>query len=102
VGCTVSIGRGKDPTAAQAATGMKAFTKAMACDTAADPLACLRGKSVADLLANAMQPDPESGLISTAAWSFGVVVDGAGGFLPDQARTLYDQGSIAHVPYLHG
>ena len=30
------------------------------------------------------------------------MVDGAGGFLPDQARTLYDNGQIAHVPYILG
>lgn len=101
-GCTVSINGGKDPTAAQAAPSMVAFAKAMGCDTAADPLACLRATSVSDILTNAMQPDPESGLTSTAPWTFGVVVDGPGGFLPDQARTLYDNGQIAHVPYLLG
>jgi para-nitrobenzyl esterase len=101
-GCTVSISGGKDPTSAQAATGLNAFTKALTCDTAADPLACLRGHSVADILATAGQPDPESGLASTAPFTFGVVVDGPGNFLPDQARTLYDQGKIAHVPYILG
>ncbi len=101
-GCTVSLGGGKDPTAAQAATGLSGFTKAMGCDTAPDALACLRGKSVSDILANAQQPDPESGLATSAPWSFVPVVDGAGGFMPDQARTLYDSGQVAHVPYILG
>jgi len=29
-------------------------------------------------------------------------VDGPGGFVPDQARTLFDTGKIAHVPYILG
>ncbi|HTB74019.1 MAG TPA: carboxylesterase/lipase family protein [Polyangiaceae bacterium] len=101
-GCTTSVNGGKDPTAAQAATGIGLFAKAMGCDTATDELACLRGKSVSDILANAMQPDPMSTTVSTAQWSFAPVVDGAGGFLPDQARTLYDNGQIARVPYILG
>jgi|CZKU01.1.fsa_nt_gi para-nitrobenzyl esterase len=102
-GCTAAI-TGKDPTAADAATGMTAFTKAMGCDTAPDVLACLRGKAVTDILANAMQPDDTSGGAQTAVvqWSFAVVVDGPGGFVPDQARTLFDTGKIAHVPYILG
>jgi para-nitrobenzyl esterase len=101
-GCTVSINGGKDPTAAQAATGIGLFAKAMGCDTAADELACLRGKSVSDILANAMQPDPMAATVTTAQWSFAPVVDGAGGFLPDQARTLYDSGKINKVSYILG
>jgi para-nitrobenzyl esterase len=49
-------------------------------------LDCLRGKSVDDLL--------------NAAGSVGPVVDGA--WLPDQARTLYNNGDIAKVPYILG
>ena len=101
-GCTTSLNGGKDQTAAQAATGMAAFAKAMGCDTATDQLACLRGKSASDILANAMQPNPMSVTAPTAQYSFGVVVDGPGGFLPDQARTLYDTGKIAKVPYILG
>ncbi len=101
-GCTVSVNGGKDPTAAQAATGIAAFAKAMACDTATDPLACLRGKSVSDILANAMQPDPMSLTAPAPQWSFAPVVDGAGGFLPDQARTLYDSGQVNKVAYILG
>jgi para-nitrobenzyl esterase len=101
-GCTVSINGGPDPTVAQVAPQMLAFTKALGCDTAADPLACLRGQSAANIVANAMQPDPTSGQVTTATWSFALVVDGAGGFMPEQARTLYDTGKVAHVPYLLG
>jgi para-nitrobenzyl esterase len=38
----------------------------------------------------------------TTAFSFGAVVDGPGGFIPDQPRTLFDTGKILHVPYLLG
>ena len=101
-GCTISIDVGRDPTAAGAAPGMLAFTKALGCDTADDPLACLRGKSVDDIMANAQQPSPTSGDVTPAPWAFGVVVDGEGGFVPDQARKLFDQGAVAKVPYLLG
>ena len=40
-------------------------------------------------------PNPMSVTAPTAQWSFAPVVDGPGGFLPDQARTLYDSGQIA-------
>jgi para-nitrobenzyl esterase len=99
-GCTISIGGGKDLTAAQAGAQLALFTKAEGCDTATDPLACLRGKSVTDILANANQPDPTAGVAATQPWSFGVVVDGT--FLPDQARNLYDSEQIAKVPYILG
>jgi para-nitrobenzyl esterase len=50
------------------------------------PLACLRGKSVADLLGQMGRPGP--------------VVDGA--FLPKQARELFEAGDVAKVPYMLG
>jgi para-nitrobenzyl esterase len=81
---------------------MKAFVKALRCDTAKDALACLRAKSVDEIMANAQQPEPTSGAVVDAPWSFGVVVDGPGGFLPDQARKLFDAGDVAKVPYLMG
>jgi len=101
-GCTISIAGGKDNTAAGNADSMKAFAKAEGCDTAKDVLACLRGKSVDDIMANAQQPDPMSGMVANAPWTFGVVVDGPGGFLPDQARALFDSGDVAKVPYILG
>ncbi|HVW25291.1 MAG TPA: carboxylesterase family protein [Polyangiaceae bacterium] len=101
-GCTISINGGKDSTVAGVAAGMQAFTKAMGCDKASDALACLRGKSVTDIMANAQQPDLTSGTVQNPPWSFNVVVDGPGGFLPDQARALFDSGNIAKVPYILG
>jgi para-nitrobenzyl esterase len=102
-GCSsTTIGGTKQPTAADAATGMAAFTKTMACDTAADQLACLRSKSAADILKNAPQPNLTGGTVTTTSFSFSAVVDGPGGFLPDQPRTLFDSGNIAKVPYLLG
>jgi para-nitrobenzyl esterase len=101
-GCTVSINGGPDPTVAQVAPQMLAFTKAVGCDTAADPLACLRALPASSIMANAMQPDPTSGQSTAASWTFALVVDGPGGFMPDQARTLYDTGKVAHVPYILG
>ena len=65
-GCTISLDGGKDTTAAGAAAGIAAFTSAMGCDAAPDPLACLRGKSAADIIANAMQPDPTTGQTAPA------------------------------------
>jgi para-nitrobenzyl esterase len=101
-GCTTSLNGGKDPTAAQAASGVALFAKAMGCDTATDQLACLRGKSASDILANAMMPNPMTATPMMAQYSFAIVVDGAGGFLPDQARTLFDNGQINKVSYILG
>ena len=99
----MSIDGGKVLTAQDSATGMAAFTKALGCDTAADPLACLRGKSADDIQANAAQPAIVGGADTTPApYSFNVVVDGANGFLPDQPRALFDVGKVAKVPYLLG
>ncbi|HEX4355623.1 MAG TPA: carboxylesterase/lipase family protein, partial [Polyangiales bacterium] len=58
-------------------------------------LDCLRGKSVDELLAQ-----PVSTTSTLGGSGFGPVVDGS--FLPDQARTLYDKGDIAKVPYILG
>ncbi len=59
---------------------------AVGCDGAADQLACLREVPVDELLANSGGFEP--------------IVDGA--FLPDQPRTLYDNGEFARVPYILG
>jgi para-nitrobenzyl esterase len=102
-GCTTGpMGGGGTTSAADAATGMAAFTQAMGCDSAADPLACLRGKSVDEIYANAMQPNPMAAAGARPAWSFSVVVDGVGGFLPDQPQRMFEQGNVAQVPYLLG
>jgi para-nitrobenzyl esterase len=101
-GCSISISGGPEQTAAQAATSLQGFTQTMGCDTAADPLSCLRSKSAADILAAAPTPDPTGSGAFATPYIFGVVVDGPGGFLPDQPRTLLDSGKIVHVPYLLG
>ena len=60
----------------------------LSCEGSADEaLACLRDKSVSDLLAVA---------------STGYSADLDGVFLTDQPRTLFDSGDIAKVPYLAG
>jgi para-nitrobenzyl esterase len=84
-GCTGQLAPGGDMTA-QVTT----FAQQLGCDTAANPLACLRGKAVGDVL-------------NAAAGVFrSPFVDGPGGFLPDRARVLFDAGNIAKVPYLAG
>jgi para-nitrobenzyl esterase len=101
-GCTsTTVGGVKVPTATDVAADLGAFAKALGCDTAADPLACLRSQSVSSLLAASPQLSEGSSSLAPS-FTFGVVVDGPGGFLPDQPRTLYDNGQIAHVPYLLG
>jgi para-nitrobenzyl esterase len=102
-GCSsTTIGGTKQPTSAEAAPGMAMFTQQMGCDTASDPLLCLRGKSVADILAKVPMPNLTGGTMLKTSFAFDAVVDGPGGFLPDQPRTLFDSGQIVHVPYILG
>jgi para-nitrobenzyl esterase len=56
------------------------------CGDAPDSLACLRDLPVSTLL--------------ESAGGFGPIVDG--GFIPDQPRTLFDNGDFAKVPYILG
>jgi para-nitrobenzyl esterase len=105
-GCTTSIatrslGAKPDPTVADLAPLYESVDKALGCDSAPDRLACLRAKPVADVLAAAGRQDPMNPE-ATASFFFGVAVDGPGGFLPEQARTLFERGQIAKVPYLMG
>jgi len=93
---------------AEANTGVAPFVEAMGCTHAADPLACLRDKPVADLIVAPPidgAPDPQLpggaqyvGL--PARWRFGPVVDGE--VLPDQPRALFADGNVADVPYILG
>jgi para-nitrobenzyl esterase len=101
-GCSTSLGGTKELTASDAAPGIMSFTQTLGCDTAPDQLACLRGKSAADILAKAPAPDLTGGTMIRTAFKFGVVVDGPGGFIPDQPRTLLDNGQIVKVPYILG
>jgi para-nitrobenzyl esterase len=59
---------------------------------AADELACLRSKPVAELL------DAAIATVATLPW--GPIVDGD--FVPEQPRALFDRGEIARVPYMLG
>jgi para-nitrobenzyl esterase len=102
-GCaSTTIGGTKQQTSAEAAMGIAMFTQKMGCEAAGDQLACLRSKSVDDILANVTQPNPTGGTMLNTPFTFNVVVDGPGGFLPDQPRTLFDSGQIVHVPYILG
>jgi len=56
----------------------------------ADPLACLRQKSIVELVDSA----------SAFSGSFNVIVDGS--FMPEQPRALFDRGEVAKVPYMLG
>jgi para-nitrobenzyl esterase len=87
-GCTTL-----QPTKAQAEVEAVQFAVDAGCTTgeALASLACLRGKSAADVMA---LPDVAKGV------GFGPNVDGW--FMPDQPRAIYDAGNMNHVPYLLG
>jgi para-nitrobenzyl esterase len=72
------------------------LAKALGCDRAADPLAALRAKTPAELLAAAQ---PQVGLFG-AGTHFGPVVDGW--VLPDNAVRLFQQGRQHDVPLMVG
>jgi para-nitrobenzyl esterase len=88
---------------------MRAFATAVGCDDSAEDDAsgdvptCLRGLPTEQIMRHAEQPEPSQGeLIGGGDWSFGAVVDGDDGFIPDQPRRRFDRGEIAEVPYLLG
>ena len=80
-GCTT-----RQPTVADGEQRTASLIDAVGCGGAADVLDCLRALPVSTLLANSS--------------GFPPIVDG--GFLPDQPRTLFDNGDIAPVPYILG
>ena len=102
-GCTTRM-----PTTIDVEDGVSAFVLAMDCQGAADALACLRAKPVADLLTappidgGPMEVLPGGPAYQGGAprWSFGPVVDGT--IVPDQPRTLFDQHMAADVSYILG
>ena len=74
------------------------FGAAMGCTDPAQVLACMRSKTVAQVLlafANGQQEFAE-----TARVPWGPVVDGLD--IPDQPRTLYENGDFNHVPTIIG
>jgi para-nitrobenzyl esterase len=97
-GCTGSP-LGSEASAAQALVPIQAFAKALGCATG--QLACLRQQPIADVMQNAMQPDPTKDS-NGGTIAFSVVVDGAGGFLPKPARAIFDAGEMNHVAYILG
>jgi para-nitrobenzyl esterase len=101
-GCTSGpMGAPRAPTRQEAAAGLVAFGKALGCE-GPEALACLRGKSIDEILAITRQPTPSSAKSAPPAWTFNVVVDGEGGFVPDSPRALFELGEVAKVPYLLG
>jgi para-nitrobenzyl esterase len=65
-------------------------------------LDCLRGKPASELV-NQMPIERTMGLdMLRRSLSFGAVVDGKDGFLPEPAIELFKQGKVAKVPYLLG
>jgi para-nitrobenzyl esterase len=83
-GCTTS-----QPTAADVADATSKYIEKLGCG-GDDPLPCLRGKSVSELL-NA---------VPTSDSPFVPVVDGS--FLAEQPRASFNASDVADVPYLLG
>lgn len=102
-GCTIGV-TGHDQEASNVGSQMVDYGKALGCEEGESQLDCMRHVSVEDLLANSNQPSPGDGDTSFTEgdWSFGVVIDGKGGFLPDTPRAIFKRGDIANVPYLLG
>ncbi|MET0285027.1 MAG: carboxylesterase/lipase family protein, partial [Polyangiales bacterium] len=95
-GCTTGPSGDRDSTATEAAKGVLAYEKAVGCDG----LACLRGKSVEQLLAQSMQPNPSGGFFDTPMWRFAPVTGTP--FLPEAPVQAFARGTVNRVPYLLG
>jgi para-nitrobenzyl esterase len=91
-GCTAGLRPAPTPSDTTVASKLAAFTHALGCDTAGDPLACLRGKPAANVL----------GAVAGNDDAFVPVIDGAGGTLPEEPEAIFDRGDVAQVPYLIG
>jgi len=101
-GCTTFRKRQSD-----AEQQVEAFVQAVGCSGTPDEIACLRGKSVSDLLVTApvdggdpTAPGGSQFSGGTPRWDFNPVA--GDGVLPDQPRTLVENGDFAKVPYLLG
>jgi para-nitrobenzyl esterase len=100
-GCTIrSVG--PEQAIDKIGSQMAAYGAALGCPEGAGQLACMRGKSIPELLAMSMQPMPGAGGGFDGRWSFAAVLDGPNGFLPDTPQALFDRGDFAKVPYLLG
>jgi para-nitrobenzyl esterase len=96
-GCTTGPSGDRDSTISDATPSMLAFAKAVGCE---EGLACLRGKSVEQLLAQSMQPNPSGGFFERPAWRFAPVTGER--FLPTPPVQAFLQGAVNRVPYLLG
>jgi para-nitrobenzyl esterase len=81
-------------TLAEAESQGDALAAAVGCTDASHVLACLRGKSLNDLLRALPTATEQFAEAGRAQWS--PVVDGVE--IPDQPRTLYERGAFNHVP----
>jgi para-nitrobenzyl esterase len=99
-GCTADLGRVFTQEAAN--TALQTFVAALGCSAEPDQLACLRQKPIADIMANAMQPMPTSGMATSMPFTFPVVIDGPDGILPKSARAIFEAGEMNKVPYIMG
>lgn len=103
-GCT--WGELTEATGDDKVASMEAFTAAVGCDeeqAEGDVAACLRGLSTEEIMLQAQQPEPSEGdTFSESDWSFGPVLDGEDGYIPEQPRQRFERGDMAEVPYLLG
>ena len=81
--------------------GLEKFAKDHGCE-GDDALKCLRDKPASELVSMQMV-DRTMGMDGLRmAFSFGAVVDGEGGFMPEPALDLYNKKMVAKVPYILG
>jgi para-nitrobenzyl esterase len=101
-GCVTSPLATPDSRVEDTAASMRAFASALGCTDEATVLDCLRAKSAGEVLDNGMQLDPTRGFFARPEWTFGAVIDGEGGFVPQPPHLLLSRGDFAKVPYLLG
>lgn len=83
-------------TLAEGLVTMAELTRTAGCDTAADPLACMRSKSARELATVPSATGPGS----ATKFSYHPVIDGV--VIPDQPLTLMQQGRHHKVPLIIG
>jgi len=86
------------PTLAEAETLGTNFAAAVGCTDPAQVLACMRAKTAAQVLL--AFPNGQQEFAQTPRIPWGPVVDGVD--IPDQPRTLYEDGAFSHVPLIIG
>jgi para-nitrobenzyl esterase len=83
------------------ATRLATYASEKGC-SGGDVVACLRAKPASDFISMELVDRTRGTAELTRAFSFGAVIDGEGGFLPEPARALLDRGAVAKVPYILG